>query len=250
MSLQKIDDNDIIEMQRMIKEQLKKWLDEKFEEIDLVDYFGPVHDTDPGKFIFSPGDIRMIKQISKHVQITVQKRGYVHFTEKKCLKKTSDCDDINEHVSETTEMQLKLFNGMLDLLKPYGENVVSLFTKDMAVVVTTGKVIRGRVRCVLCDNDIKPGNAKKKRRCELFSQYWNGHSWCLSNFANHHLRNVHPIEKNVKLFVEENKGSEGSLEKNNGQSTSFANSGERNFNDGSSDDKGVLHSSNYLIKRL
>lgn len=38
MSLQKIDDNDIIEMQRMIKEQLKKWLDEKFEEIDPVDY--------------------------------------------------------------------------------------------------------------------------------------------------------------------------------------------------------------------
>lgn len=184
----------------------------------------------------------MIKQISEHVQITVQKRGYVHFTEKKCLKETSDCDDINERVSETTEIQEKLFNGVLDLLKPYGENVVSLFTKDMAMVITTGKVIRGRVRCVLCDNDIKPENAKKKRRRELYSQYWNGHSWCLSNFANHHLRNVHPIEKNVNLFVEENKGFEGSLEKNNGQSTSFADSGERNFNDGNSDDKGVLHS--------
>lgn len=238
-------------MQRMIKEQLKKWLDEKFEETDPVDYFGPVYDTDPGKFIFSPGDIRMIKQISEHVQITVQKRGYVHFTEKKkCLKKTSDCDDINERVSDTKEIQENLFNGISDLLKPYGENVGSLFTKDMAIVITEGKVIRGRVRCVLCDNDMKPENAKKKRRHEFYSQYWNGHSWCLSNFANHHLRNVHPIQKNVNLFVEEKKGFEGLLEINDGQSTSFADSDEINFNGGNSDDKGVLNSSNYLVKRL
>lgn len=241
-------------MQRMIKEQLRKWLDENLEEVDSIDYFGPVYETDPEKFILSPGDIRMIKQISEHVQITVQKKGYEHFIGKnKSLKKTSQCDDVNERASDT-ELQEKLFNGISDLLRPYGENVVSLFTKEMAVVVTEGKMIRGRVRCVLCDIDIKPEKAKRKRRNEFYSQYWNGYNWCLSNFANHHLCNTHPIQKNASLFVGEKKGSEGLMEINgsNSPSTSctVAEDLRGNSSDGDSDDKGVLHSTNNLIKRL
>lgn len=43
----------------------------------------------------------------------------------------------------------------------------------------------------------------KKRRKDFYSQYWNGHKWILSNFANHHLRNVHPIANNANQAPEE-----------------------------------------------
>lgn len=88
----------------------------------------------------------------------------------------------------------KLFEGVLELLQPYGVDMVSLFKKEMAVVSYENGAISGRIRCVLCDTKFETEKKKKKRRQELYSQYWKGQSWCLSNFSNHHLRKVHPIQ--------------------------------------------------------
>lgn len=63
----------------------------------------------------------------------------------------------------------------------------------MAVVKNENGVIKGLVRCILCDLELENGNMRKKRRCEFYSQYWNGQRWCLSNFTNHHLHIQHPI---------------------------------------------------------
>lgn len=92
-------------------------------------------------------------------------------------------------------MQQELFNGVSNLLKPYGATVFSLFKKEMVEVSIENGEIKGRVHCVLCDTETE--KATKKKRKEFYSQYWNGHKWILSNFANHHLNNVHPIDESM-----------------------------------------------------
>lgn len=63
----------------MIRDQFHKWLCERLEETDFIDFFGPIHDTKPEEFTFSCGDIKMMLQISEYVRSTVQKQGYEHF---------------------------------------------------------------------------------------------------------------------------------------------------------------------------
>lgn len=114
------------------------------------------------------------------------------------------------YISDVDEAELhdKLFNGILDLLQPYGENVVSRFEKNMAIVTYEGNVMKGRVRCVLCDIEFEHEKKKRKKRQEFYSQYWNGYSWYLSNFANHHLRKIHPIQKSSNEHGEKNDAKE------------------------------------------
>lgn len=130
----------------------------------------------------------MMLQISEYVRSTVQKKGYEHFNGENymCSKSTiqrkpgiSDADE--------AEIHDKLFNGILDSLQPYGENVVSRFEKNMAIVIVEGDLIKGRVRCILCDTEFEHEKKKRKKRQEFYSQYWNGSS------SNHHLRKTHPI---------------------------------------------------------
>lgn len=189
LSLQKLDNDDIGQIQNMIKSGLKEWLDEKLEGKDYMDYFGPIYDTKPKEFTFSCGDIRMIQQISEYVRTTVQKRGYGRF--KSCGKSTTQCETDNFE-SEKEKLQEQLYNGVLELLQPYGKDVTSHFKEDMAIVSIDGGVIKGSVRCILCI--IEPHKNKRRKRQDFYSQYRNGKNWVLSNFSNHHLRKVHPIE--------------------------------------------------------
>lgn len=164
----------------MVKDQFKQW--------DFLDYFGPVYDTKPEQFCFSCGDIRMIQKIAEHVQIMVEKWGYQHFdgVNSHC---GTDHRETNNFVDE--KIRESLYNAVLDLLTPYGSDVVSRFKKDMVEVTIEGDVISGRIRCILCDMELRPENSKRRRRTEFYQQYWNGHSWCLSNFSNRHLKNIH-----------------------------------------------------------
>lgn len=186
LSLQKFDVKDIDEIQKMIINEFKQHLEEKFEEINFTDFFGPLYETSPERFRFITGDIRMIEQIAEHVKTTVQKKGYRHFDEE---KKRCETDDHKSNDDTDEVMRESLFQGVLDLLKPYGSNVTSRFERDMIEFSMEGGVPKGRVKCILCNME-----SIKKRRSASHAQYWNGNKWCLSNFAHKHLRNIHPIQ--------------------------------------------------------
>lgn len=182
----------------MTKDRFKRYLDEKNIEKDLNDYFGPIFAAQPEEFTFTCGDKKMIQQIAEYVQIIVQKRGYGYFK-----GEPSQCTQnairvkTNSNAFSITELQEKLFNSISDILQPYGKDLVSLFKIEMVIVTIEKGIISGGVHCVLCDNKFETETNKKKRRTEYYSQYWNSHShsWSISNFANHHLRKVHPIHK-------------------------------------------------------
>lgn len=195
LSLQKFENDDIIEIERMAKNQFKPWLDENLDTINLVDYFGPIYHTNPEQFTFTCGDKKMIQQISEYVKSTVQRKGYGYFRGEKsqCLQNVKHVIDECE-VSEE-DLGEQLFNGVLGLLQPYGNHLTSLFTKDMVVIRNENGQIKGFVRCVICNAETDTDKEKKKRRKSQYSQYWNGQKWILSNFANHHLNIIHPIAK-------------------------------------------------------
>lgn len=227
-------------MEEMVKNRLKIWLDEKLEEIDLRDYFGPVYETEVEDFNFSCGDVKMIQQISENVKMTIQKKGYEHFDAKISYHtKSTDCESKNSE----TELQDRLFNGVSDLLKPYGEDVVSLFTKNMTVVTNENGVIRGGVNCILCNIGNESEKTKRKKRPDSYKQYWNGSNWCLSNFNNHHLRKVHPIQKSASVHVGNEDDSKKKILMKNSPSTSPAN--EENSNDA-----GMMRFENYFVMKL
>lgn len=185
----------------MVKDQFKQWLEEKLETIDFLDYFGPVYDTKPDQFCFSCGDIHMIQKIAEHVQITVQKKGYQHFdgVNNHCGTDHRETnDDADEKIRES------LYTAVVDLLKPYGSDVVSRFKKDMVEVTIEGDMIKGRIRCILCDMELRHENSKRRRRKDFYNQYWNGHSWCLSNFFNRHLKNIHSSQTTSQYPQENN----------------------------------------------
>lgn len=180
-------------MEQMVKDKFKDWLDENTNVTNFVDYFGPVYHAKPEQFTFTCGDQKMIQQISEYVQSTIRRKGYGYFQGKKsqCSENTNRHGTYRDATEE--ELQDELFNGTLNLLQVYGDQVTSLFEKNMVSVTNENGEIKGYVRCVLCETDIETAN---KRRKKSYAQYWNGHKWILSNFANHHLRNVHPIAKN------------------------------------------------------
>lgn len=162
-------------------------------EKNFVDYFGPIYEKKPEGFSFSCGDVKMLKQISEYVQSTVRKKGYRYFKgDSRCPQNEGQSETVDSGASDV-EIKEKLFDGILNLLQPYGEDVVSLFKKDMVIVTNENGTISGRIRCVLCDTQFGIDVKKKRRRQEFYSQFWNGQSWCLSNYSNHHLQKVHPI---------------------------------------------------------
>lgn len=190
----------------MARNELKNWLHEKIGEVDLIEYFGPIYDSKPDQFKFTRGDVKMICQISEYLQMTVRKNGYRYFKGKnsQCPENMEGCET-NKNDDNQAEIQEKLFEGVSNLLLPYGQDVVSLFKKEMAIVKNENGAISGRVRCVLCDriSECETNESQKKRRRQTYySQFWNGHSWCLSNFSNHHLRHAHPIQSNANQQIE------------------------------------------------
>lgn len=198
LSLQKLDNDDIINIEQMAKNEFKDWIDEQTHITNLVDYFGPIYHTKPQQFTFTCGDNKMIKQLSEYVQLTVRKKGYEYFQNKnrRCSQHSKRHGTDNRDLTEE-ELQDELFNGVLNLLQPYGDDVMSLFKKEMVEVTNENGQIKGLVHCVVCDTEKETGSKMKKRRKDFYSQYWNGQKWSLSNFANHHLNKVHPIMKNA-----------------------------------------------------
>lgn len=154
LSLQKLYNDDIIHTQQMARNELKKWLDEKLGEVDLIDYFGPIYNSKPEQFEFTRGNVKMMCQISEYLQTTVRKNSYWYFKGKhnQCPKNVKQCET-NENDDNEVEIQEKLFDGVSNLLLPYGQDVVKLFKKEMAIVKNEKGTISGRVRCVLCDRD-------------------------------------------------------------------------------------------------
>lgn len=65
LSLQKLDNDDMIQIEQMAKNKFKDSLDENTHTINLIDYFGPIYHTNPDQFTFTCGDKKMILQLSE-----------------------------------------------------------------------------------------------------------------------------------------------------------------------------------------
>lgn len=213
LSLQKFDNEDLSKMEQMVKDKLKDWLRENTEAANFVDYFGPVYHANPEQFTFTCGDQKMILQISDYVKLKIRTKGYGYFQRKK-----SQCsENTNQHATyrDATEEELQdeLFHGTLNLLQPYGDKVTTLFEKEMVSVTIEDGEIKGHIRCILCESEIE---TTKKRRKISYAQYWNGQKWILSNYANHHLRNAHPITINKNQT-----SNESNIDETNSQPTSI-----------------------------
>lgn len=203
LSLQQLDDDDIMKIEQMAKTQLIDFLDENKESNNFVEYFGPIYQSKPDQFAFTCGDKKMLKQLSVFVQTTIRQKGYTYFqAENRQRHQNSNRHGANIRDASEEQLQEELFNAVLNLLQPYGDHVSSLFKKEMVVIKKENGEIKGLVRCVVCDTDTEP--KKRRRRTEYYSQYWNGHKWILSNFANHHLNKVHLIAKNENQAPKEN----------------------------------------------
>lgn len=221
LSMQKFDKDDVNKIEKTVKDHYKDWLNENMVEPNLLDYFGPIYEKKPEQFVFTCGDVKMIEQIAEYVKSTVQKKGYAHFkgVQIQCLQ-SSGGDETKSNYADMTELKEKLFVGVSNLLEPYGEDVVSLFTREMVMVTMDNGAISGRVRCVLCDNAHEAGAKKKKGRTESYSQFWKGDRWCVSNFDSHHLRKKHPMNSDANRDYISKVSSRSNLSANNPRNNS------------------------------
>lgn len=195
LSLQRLDNSDITQMQQMVKTEYTKWIENNVngEKTGLIDYFGPIHAEKPEEFMFSCGDIKMITQLSEYVKGTVQKKGYEYFKEPSGRPSQAVNRQSHDSTFSLEDAQGKLFAGILDSIKPYGDDVTSLLSREMIMVTNANGVMSGKVQCVLCDSgDIS--ERKRKRKRQSYLQFWNGKNWVVSNFTKH-LSNVHPMEQ-------------------------------------------------------
>lgn len=206
LSLQRLDDSDITQMQQMVKNQYMKWVENNVngEKTALIDYFGPIHAGSPKMFMFSCGDIKMITQLSEYVKGTVQRKGYKYFKETSGQPSGAVNRQSNDSTFSLEDVQEKLFAGIFDSIKPYGDDVTSLLNREMIMVTNENGVMSGKVQCVLCDSG-NISEQKRKRKRQQYLQFWNGKNWVVSNFAKH-LSNVHPIE--LYKLIKKNSNSE------------------------------------------
>lgn len=106
----------------MAKDQLKNFLDENTNTANFVDFFGPFYRTKPDQFAFSCGDKKMLQQLSEFVKSTVRVYGYEYFQglDRPCNAnvKRHEADNSSERDSKD-----ELFEGILNLLQPYGDSV-------------------------------------------------------------------------------------------------------------------------------
>lgn len=101
-----MDDDDIIEIEKMAREQFKDFLDENMDTTNFIDYFGPIYHRKPNQFTFNCGGKKMIKQLSEYVQSTTRRNGYGYFQgeHRRCQPNakrlgTAVCDDYNRMVT-------------------------------------------------------------------------------------------------------------------------------------------------------
>lgn len=184
-----MDSEDITEIQNLIKGNYKKWLEERFE-FDSLDYFGPLYEMNQDEFHLSCGDVKMIQQIAEHVRLAVQKKGYKHFNMEN--REHSDSEQPEIFLDGFDDIREQLYVGIRELLEPYGEEIIAKFSRDMVEVTNENGIIRGRVRCILCNNPNASGS-RKKQKTQTYAQYWETDHWILSNFSNGHLKTKHPI---------------------------------------------------------
>lgn len=177
MSLRKFDDNDIANIENMVRNELKNWLNTNVAEADFTDFFGPIYFANPEEFRFRCGDVKMVKGISDHIKSTVETKGYGYFV---------PGSSRSEQYVNVEDLTSQLFDAALNLLQPYGENVTCHFHPYMVNVEVVDGKIKGGIHCILCDlPDYAFKKSQARSRKHFYLQHWKGHQWLVSNFSTH-----------------------------------------------------------------
>lgn len=232
-----VDDSDIVEVEKFVRENTFKILQNKLSEsidekncdilIDdeqLNEYFGPVYQHAPINFKFLPGEIKLIKQLASHVKQMVDSNGINTglklFRPKRLLKRANQNNNSNDsnikyakssneideaHISELLpEIKSSLFSKVIDILKQYkvDEKInIDNIDSSIASVVVKNNQVYGDIRCLLCHSE---KNDKQQHTKRISYKFTNGYRfWIPSNFTSH-LKNKHKLSAERKKNEKKN----------------------------------------------
>lgn len=192
LAFKSVDDTDIKEVEKFIREQsfnilaesLENTIDSKCEILlnsdQLIEFFGKTFENDPSKFEFLPGDIKTIKTLVTHVKQIVDgpgiNKGLKHFEAKQKNKKfivkenkmSSSPNDRNDLIevdaSDSHRMEVKemLLKKLKNYLKSFNVNDQAMehFDENIVSVTLVNNSVVGDISCVIC----KSKNPKKKEK--------------------------------------------------------------------------------------
>lgn len=218
-SFETIDENDIREVEKFVREELLDFLKTNASSTNadqnslgkqqMIDHFGEFYAHCPSKFRFLPGDRKFIQNIQKHVHYIVNEKGpkkaFKHFSNKingtELTKHTNDkvkkCDEMESSEFTDNGLKTKLYSLILDKLNELGVplSTTTAFNESFISIANKNDKITGNVICIVChlqSEDIE--NVRPKQ------VYCRGKSWVISNFISHFTR-AHPqftLNKNNK----------------------------------------------------
>lgn len=231
VSFKAIDDTDIDAVEKSVREQTLKYLENKLSEsinvsdcdvlVDddqLEEYFGPFYKFAPSKFTFLPGEKKLIKQLVLHAQKIIDgngiNSGLKQFKPKRALKRKCSNNspieldtqitnatkkiDENEFESLLPRLNSSLFAKVNEILMQYKAdeiiNTENISPNIVSVVYKNGQVY-GDINCILCQNESKANKQNPKRisyKINNSSQFW-----VTSNFTTH-LKKRHGLSANKK----------------------------------------------------
>lgn len=226
LSLQSITDEEINEVERIVREETLDFVAKKMQykldcsadillhEDQLVEYFGETYASSPTNFRFEIGDRKLIKILRDHAKCQFEKgKNGMSRYRKKCSRtkrtKFEEIDRIKKSDSNLNEFLLKEGKGnnycedlsqqLVQRLKQYLESfgiekviVRNVNSSNVCVKMVNGKV-HAEVFCIICqENQTTKRELKGKKVFYMERENGGSKFWVLSNYGQH-LKNKHKL---------------------------------------------------------
>lgn len=214
-SFETIDENDIREVEKFVREELDKFIKtnadstnankNEHDEQYMIKHFGQFYAQCPEQFRFLPGDRKIIQKIRDHIHDVINKKGrkkaFQHFNDKSNrFKAMQHSNEVSDQITCSStfandEMKTKLYNLVSSKLIEFDVplSTRSVFDESFITIANENNKTTGEVICVVCHVQSKnPENIKPKQ------VYCRGKSWVISNF-NKHFARAHQKQPSCKI---------------------------------------------------
>lgn len=193
ITIETIDDEDIKQIERFMREEWPQILVEKskIEPVDYKQYYGDVYASLPHLFKFSIGDLKLIKLIVDRVKEAgvkyfASKRGNDAETKENLIERLKGAD-LKSKLYKTIAKKLASCPFLsADLINQFDDSMVAVEINESNAVVT------GSVKCLLC-------LANKIEKYIKVTLQFNGNTfnWIPSNLTNHFQKHNTPQNHHI-----------------------------------------------------
>lgn len=232
---EKINDHDITEVEKFVREELLDILASNAEvsenadvsvmdQQQLIDNFGELFMLNPQKFRFLPGDRKFIQLIGDHIRSEITRKGrkralrHFGYEIERSKKSKIETDEIKENeiesIASQDDLKSKLFNQIRHQLKTLAvpESILDMFDETLVTLVNVGGKISGHVICIVCHLQSKDPATIKPHKVFCRDK---DKSWVISNFKKHFTRAHSGTQISVEVEVEPNAQFNSTLNENN-----------------------------------